>query len=383
MQRVKKVVLLLELARGMDRALARGISHYAQMQSQHTWSFYSQRQGRQLQLLKLKNWGADGIIAYDPTPKDAEAIINSGLPSVTRGLKIPGCPHIVSNSPAIAEMAADYYIERGFKTFAFCGNQASEWSTTRRDCFVQKLSDNNYDIHVYEQPKSRGWYSWEKEQHYLVKWLKELPKPIALFAANDDRARIVIEACKIAGIHVPEEIAIMGVDNDEHVCELSSPPLSSIALNTERIGMTAAKMLDVMMTTGDECDEDIVLQPTHVITRQSTNIQAIEDNEIAKAISYINANAHKLIQVDDVVSVTVLGRRALEKRFRKYLRRSIFNEINSIQVQHMATMLIDTNMSITDIAQVMGYPSAKHISRSFRKIKKMTPLQYRKKNSNK
>jgi LacI family transcriptional regulator len=383
MQEIKKVVLLLELARGMDRALARGISRYAQLQSLYTWSFYSQTQGRQLQLPKLKNWGADGIIAYDPTPKVATAIINSGLPSVTRGLKIPGCPHIISNSPAIAETAADYYIEKGFTTFAFCGNQASKWSITRRDCFVQKISESNYDIHIYEQPKGRGWYSWEKEQHYLVEWLKKLPKPVALFAANDDRARMVAEACKIAEIHVPEEIAIMGVDNDEHVCELSSPPLSSIALNTERAGMTAAKMLDFMMTTGDECDEDIVLQPTHVTTRQSTNILAIDDTEIAKAISYINVNARKLIQVDDVVSATGLGRRALEKKFRKHLKRSIFDEIYSTQVQHMATMLVDTNMSITEIAQLMGYPSAKHLSRSFRKIKNMTPLQYRKKHSNK
>jgi LacI family transcriptional regulator len=383
MKEIKKVILLLELAREMDRALARGISRYAQMQSQYTWSFYNQTQARQLQLSKLKNWDADGIIAYDPTTKDAKAIINSGLPSVTRGLKIPGRPHIISNSSAIAEIAANHYMERGFNTFAFCGYQTSEWSITRKDCFVQKLSTEKFNVHVYEQPKGRGWYSWEKEQPYMVKWLNDLPKPVALFAANDDRARMVIEACKIADIHVPEEIAILGVDDDEHVCELSAPPLSSIALNTEHAGMTAAKLLDFMMATGDECDEDIILQPTHVTTRQSTNILAINDSEIAKAINYINNNARSLIQVDDVVSATCLGRRALEKRFRKHLKRSIYDEIANTQIQHIASMLVNTNMSVTQIANVMGYPSAKHLSRNFNKIKKMTPLQYRKINGNK
>ena len=367
----------------MDRELARGISRYGRLQSSTRWSFYGQPSERDKTTFpKLKNWGAHGIIAHNPTPKHAESIINSGLPAVIRGIKVPGCPHISSDSMAMSDMAVKHFLERRFHTFAYCGFDSEEWSQIRKGCFVEELAKAGYEVHIFNQPRSRSRYIWDKEQAILAKWLKNLPKPIALFACNDDRARHVIEACKIASIYVPEEIAILGVDNDEYVCDLSDPPISSLAVNSERAGFTAAKLLDQMISTGKPCNDEIVVSPTHIVTRQSTNILAIQDQEVAIAINFIRNNARKLIQVNDVVESGHLSRRVLEKRFRTYLKRSILEEINQTHAWQIAQMLVETNLTITEIAINTGNPSAKHLARSFRKIMGMTPLEYRKKYSN-
>jgi LacI family transcriptional regulator len=381
---VKKIILLLELSRAMDRELARGISRYARLQSSSPWSFYSEdTKGRRASLPRLKHWGAHGIIAHNPTEENTKAIIDSGLPAIVRGIRIPGCPHISSDPLAASKMAADHFIERGFRAFAYCGYDSTEWSQIRKECFVENLQEFCDEIHCFKQPRSRNWYSWEKEQPILAEWLKGLPKPISLFACNDDRARHVIEACKLANIYVPEEVAVLGVDNDEHVCELSNPPISSIAVNSERAGATAAKILDQMMTTGQPSEEEIVVSPTHIITRQSTNILAIQDPQIAMAINFIRRNSRQLIQVNDVVEATHLSRRALEKRFKTHLKRSILEEIHQTHISQIAQMLIETNLTISKIAHNAGYPSSKHLARSFRKVMGASPLEYRKKLGNK
>ncbi len=384
MQNVKKIILLLELSRAMDRDVARGIARYARLQSSSRWSFYNEdSEGHHTPLPRLKNWGAHGIIAHNPTPKRTEAIINSGLPAVIRGIKLLNCPHISSDSVAMSKMAVEHFLERGFHTFAYCGFDSSDWSQIRKEHFKQQLSQLSYPLHCYKQPKARNWYSVEKEQPIMAEWLRSLPKPIALFACNDDRARHIIEACKIPGIHVPEEIAILGVDNDEQVCELSDPPISSIALNSERTGFIAAKLLDQMMNTRNPCDEEIMVSPTHIVTRQSTNILSIEDQDVATAINFIRNHARTMIQVDDVAEATHLSRRTLEKKFRMYLKRSILEEINQTHARQIAQMLVETNLSITEIALSSGYSSVNHLARSFRKIMGTTPIKYRQQYSNK
>lgn len=381
---VKYVILLLEMARAVDRELSRGISKYARLQSHSRWAFYSDpvSRGTSRTIPRLKDWVAHGIIAYDPTPRHTSAIIESSLPAVTRGIKIPGCPHIVSDSRAISQMAAEHLIERAYTHFGYCGYDDANWSLLRGSYFAQEIKRVGGETTIYEQPRSRKWHSWEKEQSYMAKWLRSLPKPIAILACNDDRARQVIEACKIADIHVPEEIAVLGVDNDEFICELSDPPLPSIAINAEQIGMQAARLLDEMMENNTSSDVEIVVKPTHVVARQSTDMLAIDAPEVAAAINFIRSNARKPIQVNDVVAASTLSRRVLEKRFRIYLRRSILEEINQTHVNQVARMLMETDLSVSDIAVIMGYSSDKHIARSFRKYMGITPLAYRKKYGN-
>jgi LacI family transcriptional regulator len=197
---------------------------------------------------------------------------------------------------------------------------------------------------------------------------------------TDDRSRDVIEACKIAGLHVPEELAIIGVDNDELLCELSSPPLSSIALNTQRSGYEAAELLDKMMSRRKRKPpaRTIVVHPTHIVTRQSTEILAMEDRDVAAAVRFIRRRAKEMIQVSDVTEAVAVSRRTLEQRFRRELHRSVLAEIKRTRVEQVARMLVETNLSVAQIAFALGHAGVENIARYFRSEKGMSPLAYRK-----
>jgi LacI family transcriptional regulator len=214
----------------------------------------------------------------------------------------------------------------------------------------------------------------------MADWLKSLPKPVGLMTCTDDRSQDVVEASKIAGVHVPEDLAIIGVDNDELVCELSSPPLSSIALNTQRSGYEAAELLDKLMSRKriKMANLTIVVHPTHIVTRQSTDILAIEDRDVVAAVRFIRRNAREMIQVDDVVDTVAVSRRSLEQRFRRELGCSVLAEIKRARIDQVARMLVETNLSVSQIALALGYSGVENIARYFRSEKGMSPLAYRK-----
>lgn len=220
---------------------------------------------------------------------------------------------------------------------------------------------------------------WEKEQLVLADWLKSLPKPLGLMTCSDDRARSVIEASKITGLNVPEDVAIIGVDNDELVCSLANPPLSSVAMNVERAGYEIAEVLDKLMAGEKMAGQRIIVHPTHIVTRQSTDILATEDREVASAVHFIHQNGNQIIQVADVIDATTLSRRALEQRFRKILGRSILEEIRRVRVERVSRMLMETNLSVSQIAKAIGYSNSENITRYFRREKGISPLTYRKK----
>jgi len=195
---------------------------------------------------------------------------------------------------------------------------------------------------------------------------------------SDDRSQEICEACRIADIHVPEEVAIIGVDNDEVFCELSNPRLSSVAFNTEKAGYEAAELLDKLISGRKVKDIRVVVHPTHIVTRHSTDILAVEDEEAAKAIRFIREHQNKSIQVCDVVNAVGVSRRSLERRFRKSLGRSVHEEIRRVHIDQVCRMLIGTNLSVTKISRVLGYPDIDNIARYFKKEKGTTPLAYRK-----
>jgi LacI family transcriptional regulator len=198
-------------------------------------------------------------------------------------------------------------------------------------------------------------------------------------ACNDDRAAEIVETCATIGLQVPEEIAVIGVDNDDMVCELANPPISSIFLNEERAGYEAAKLLAQLMAGEKMAGQKIPVHATHIVTRQSTDILKVEDPQIVRALRYIKQNSQRLISVDQVVDATLLSRRVLESRFRRELNRSILSEIRRVRVDTVVRKLIETNMTISQIAIDMGFSDDKHIARMFRKEKGMSPNAYRKK----
>lgn len=376
MGKVKKVILLLDLARSIDRELARGIARFSRL---HThWAFYSNPLLPNLPLPTLENWDADGIIANSPTDQATKILKRLGKPVVTRGKFVEGCSRIVSDSVAIARMAASHFIEKGFQKFAYCGYESVLWSERREAEFGSAIFEHGYTVSSY---KAKGQLSPDAEMKLLAEWLSTLERPTALFVCNDDRARDIIRAAKIAEVKIPEDIALLGVDNDEHICELSDPPLSSIQINSELVGYKAAELLNNMISGLEVGEKEIVVRPNYVVTRQSSDTLAIDDIEVAKAIGFIKKHSKRVVQVDDVVDSTSLSRRVLEKRFRTILNRSILEEIRGMQAQKISELLTETNMSINQIAIQFGYSSSKHIARFFREIVGVTPSEFRKINN--
>lgn len=385
MAEIPKVILWVETSCGYGRRLLQGISRYCHLHG--PWRFYlrpphySQTGITRQELLEIKNWGADGAIVRKL--KNDDEIIALGLPTIASPNIIEQCPHLPIlhvDRVAAGKMAADHLISQGFQRFAFVGFDDMQWSRERGESFAKTVTQAAFEFHIYNGTVSQIHRSRDKEQIRLVDWLKSLPKPVGLMTCNDDRGQQVAEACNMAGIRVPEEVAIVGVDNDEVVCNLSNPPLSSVALNSERIGYEVAQLLSKLMT-GEEkmVGQRLIDRPTHVVTRRSTDILAIEDPDIAAAVQFIRLSAGRIIQVDDVVEAATLSRRTLEERFRNILGRSILQEITRLRTNHLCQMLMETKMSVYQIALSMGYPSAENIARYFRREKGMSPIGYRKK----
>jgi LacI family transcriptional regulator len=379
---IRKVILLIETARGYGRGLLRGIAKYSDLHGPWIfyWKapFYREPSGQRVTLSRLKKLDADGIIMREQ--KKTEEILAMGLPTIVSpySRQFSGLPNIIPDDSAIAKMAAEHLLNRGLRYLAYCGFEDMFAIRNRGEIFRKTVADAGLKTYAYKEPKSRAKRQWEIEQNIMAEWLRSLPKPVGIMACNDDRGRQVIEACKIAGLHVPEEVAVIGVDNDDLVCNLSNPPLSSIALNFERSGYETAELLDQLMAGKKPDNQTIVVPPTHIIARQSTDVLAVEDNEVARAVRFIRQHAKEAIPVDDVVREAAVSRRALERRFRTALNRSILDEIRRVHIELVTRMLIETSLSIAQIASNLGYTSVAHIARYFRREKGMSLLEYRK-----
>jgi LacI family transcriptional regulator len=261
--------------------------------------------------------------------------------------------------------------------FAYVGSEDRPWSLRRESTFKNILGQRGYDVHIYRQPKRLQDRVWEREQAHLVRWIGQLPTPIGLLACDDDRGREVLEACSVAGLHVPEEIAVVGVDNDEVFCELSNPPLSSVSLNVKTAGYQAACLLDAMMSGRVRKPQRIVVEAVEVVTRRSSEIVEVEDADIAAALQYIRREQGRDISVDDVVDEVAVSRRHLERRFRETIGRTILEEIQLVRLERAKTLLRETNYSVSKVASMAGFGSVGYFVQFFHKRVNKTPLKYR------
>jgi len=385
--KIPKIVLLVEHSRAFGRGILYGIAKYSHLHG--PWAFYRhppyymEPWGPRKTLSWLKNivqkFDADGVIMR--AGRNAEAVLEIDLPIIVLDIneRIPDLANILCSDIEIGRVGAEYLLKRGFQHFAYCGFDDMRWSRERSEGFCERVKEASFETSVYVQPKSRSNRSWEREQSFVVDWLRLLPKPAALMVCNDDRGQYVIEACKIAGLHVPEELAIIGVDNDELICDLTDPPLSSVLMNTEMAGYEAAELMEKLMAGEEMAGKVIIVEPTHVVTRKSTDILAIEDREVAEAVRFIRRNAKRSLQVNEVAEAAALSRRVLEKRFRAILHCSVHEEIKRVRINLLTEMLTQTDMSISEITTEMGFPGPEHVARYFRKVKGMSLIDFRKK----
>jgi LacI family transcriptional regulator len=386
--RVPKVALLLETSTEYGRGLLRGIVRYSRLHG--PWSLYLAPGHLAQTLPRANSWHGNGIIGRVRTPQVARAVLSTGLPFVASSLselsprgRRPAFCEIRTNSAAIARMAAAHLLERGLRNFAFCGFVDCPWSILREEVFAQALAAQGYAcerrrIRLSNWMQRSNWIeSWEHEQPLLSSWLKSLPRPVGVMACNDACGRSVLEACAAAGLHVPDDVAVIGVDNDELLCELSTPPLSSVSLNLENAGYEAAVLLDGLMA-GRVRDRRVVLvEPVFVQTRRSTDVIAQDDPVVVKAIRFIRDHAAKPVSVSDVVDGAGTSRRTLERRFLRAIGCSILVEITRCRIERAKRLLLETKLSCCRVGQVAGFSSIKTFNRAFRQMEKVTPKSFR------
>jgi LacI family transcriptional regulator len=383
MAQLPRVILAIDTRRSGGRGILRGIAKYARLHG--PWTFRSEPSWleRPVRSWKGQLREADGLVIEDPV-KAAEIQKMSLAPtiSVSPGIDpdLPsGVNYVTADSNMIGRLGAEHLLERGFRHFASCGFEDVFWSVARCRAFADRirLADRDHIVQEYQIPY--GSSVREKEQGLLINWLKALPHPVGLMACNDICGEQIIEACKQAQIHVPEQIAVVGSDNDDLQCELADPTLTSINLDLTAGGFAAAALLDRMMSGEKITGREIELQATHVVQRRSTEVLAVTDPEILAALRYIRENVRKPLQVADAANATALSRRSLEQRFRTVLHRTILEEIRRQRTDHIARLLLETDYSILQIAMSMGFSSVNNISRYFRIAKGMTPRAFRQK----
>ncbi len=371
-----KVILLLETSRAFGRDLLHGIARYSKLHG--PWAFYREPRNLKSHIPHLKNWNATGIIMRNSiVSKELFALKIPTIMVLHHSGKSEDFPTVVTDSFNASRLAAEHLLGSGLRNFAFCGFDDIFWSNDRKFYFKKFIEDAGFQLFAYGEGKSKKYKTWEKEQSYMSEWLKTLPKPIGIMACNDDRGNHVLEACKIANLNVPEDVSVIGVDNDTLICDLSDPPLTSIALNTEAAGYAAAELLDKLMHNKPVQKNEILVSASHVVCRQSTDILAVEDKEVVEAIRYIRQNAKMKIRVNDVVGKTCLSRRSLESRFRKFIHRSIQEEIRKVRTDLIAQMLVETNLPISEITDKFDFTDQEHISRYFKKEKTVGLREFR------
>ncbi len=378
MPNVKKIILFIEKSRAYGRGLIEGIFSYSRQHG--PWSFYTGEDKNFIQLPDLKDWKADGAVVRELS--NMQKVINLDIPAVicvdvTKG--ISPYPFLSTDQQSIAQLAAQYFMDLKFRNYAYSGYSDLWWARERESCFSQLLKSKGFQVHVHQQHPAKGKRTWSLLQEKMITWLKSLPKPVAIMACNDDHARYIIEACKIAELYVPEQVAVLGVDNDTMVCDLSQPPISSVSLDTRTAGYKVAELLDKLMNGEAMNNQLITVKATHIVSRQSTNILAVKDNVVVEAVRFIRQNANMPIQVDDIANAACVSRSTLERRFKNELGHSILKEIRCIRAQHIAQLLIETNMTVAEIADTLNYISYEHIGRYFRREMGVSPQAYRKK----
>lgn len=375
----RSVALLVETSNSYARGVLEGIAQYVRHHDR--WSIFlpeQERGGRPPQW--LGRWKGDGIIARIETDESAAALRKTNLPivDVSAARHLPGIPWVETDDAAIAELGVKHLLDRGFRNLAFCGDPGFNWSNWRRDRFRTFAEAASVEPHIFDSlSRNDPQYSWNREKQRLAKWLHGLPFPVGILACYDIQAQKILEICRELDIAVPEEVAVLGVDNDELLCELADPPLSSIICNTRRTGYEAAALLNRMMN-GEPVDAaPVLVTPLGIQTRQSTDILAIDDPDVAAALRYLRENALRGINVADVVRQVPLSRRVLESRFRKILGRSPHEELTHLKLDRIKELLCETDLSLSEIAKRTGFDHDEYMSVFFRNAEGVPPGQYR------
>lgn len=327
-------------------------------------------------------WRADVVVGQFEPENDVQEFRRNGIVVIAQDFIKPfsGIPNLTADYALQGAMAAERFMARGYREYAFFGNNGMCWSDARRDGFRARLEEAGHAGHIHIYKRKRIDNLWSYRQDLLQPWLLSLPKPVGIMACDDNQAAILVEACNVLGIRIPYDAAIIGVDNDEVTCNLSTPPISSIDVDIERGGYELAAMADEMVRNPENPGHDIVLHPMHIATRASSNTLTTQDVAVHDALTFIHSHLDRKITVSDVLKHVPLSRRLLEQRFLKATGATIYHYISEQRINYFAGMLLTSKESIANLAARFDEPDAKALSRRFKALRGCTPSQFRKKN---
>jgi len=388
--RARHIGVLVETSRAYGRGVAEGIIGYAR---EHDWVLFPQESGL---FLELPPWllreRLDGIIAFVFTQAIGRRLLAKKIPAVDvygQGF-LPGAPIVGVDADAVAIMAADFFLKAGFTRFAFCGYPGIFFSDRRQEAFARRLAREGIAPKCYAPPaairrcmnlylRERGGMEYEKD---IAAWLKKLPKPIAILACNDIRGQQILNACRNHGIQSPEEVAVLGTDNDALICEMSHPTLSSIVPDTAEIGRLAAGTLDVLMEGRKHPGripkpELFLVPPLRIVERQSTESVPDSHPVIAAATRFIRDGACEGVTVEGVCEATGFGRTHLDTLFKERLGRTVSREILRIRLNRSRRLLLETDLPLALVAKRAGFLTLPHFCRVFKREHRLSPSLFR------
>jgi len=375
-----KVALLIDTSFIYGRGVLTGIADY--LRSHRQWSTFVVHDELWVHppdWLASSCW--DGILSRFGGPHLARSFQRMNVPVVDMNdfHENPEFPWIGSDHRAIGGAAAAHFMERGFRHFGFCGISGELWSLERRKGFQIAVESSGFPVQVNESPRNVACGDDVFDQ--LVRWVTEFPKPVAIMTCNDIMGLHVINACHQASLMVPEEVAVIGVDNEELVCNFGDPPLSSVEPDAWQIGYRAAELLDALMAGKPAQRRRTTIDPVRVVTRQSTDILGVTDRLVASAARFIREHALRGCSVVDVLEHFRVSRSTLESRFRKSLNRSMKEEILRVQLDRIQQLLEETDYTLEHIASLTGFEYPETMSVLFKRKLGETPGEYRKRST--
>lgn len=377
---LKQIAVLVETDSSAGCRLIRGIANFAERHAQ--WHLLLDPRDHEHRSALPDGWQGHGIVARVTSLKQLEQLKARRLPLVNIDDVIDppaGVASVITDEAALAEMAFAHLLDRGFRRFAYFAPPSLDYSKRRGVAFAERVEAAGYRCAVYKPGYRAGRrLGWAERLKRVERWIRTLPQPIGVLAVDANRGRQLAEICHLSGVRVPDDVAVLAGSLDELLCDVSTPPLSSVNVASERIGHDAAQLLDALMKGHEAPRAPIAIPPRGVQSRQSTDLLAIDDEEIVDALRYIRTHACRGIIVEDILRQVPISRRSLEIQFRKFLGRSPAREIRRVQLERSRDLLGRRELSITEVALACGFANATRFGVAFKKDTGKTPHSFRK-----
>ena len=378
-----RLLIITDFTESFARKLLKGIVDYSRTKEQ--WVIcrmppaYKAQIGIPGVVRFAKDWGADAVIGQFEETDDVGLFAKNGIAAVAQDFKkrFTSIPNITADYIGTGRMAARFYIDRGFRNFGFFGFNHVCWSDERLEGFRREVEEAGFGSSFYPYNLQDIDHLWYYERDKMAEWLRMIPKPIGIMACDDNQGNNLIEACHSAGVKIPSEVSVIGVDNDELLCNLGSTTMSSISVDIEEGGWKTAELIERMVSFPGAPVGDVVLNPVKIVGRMSTAAFATDDGQIQKAVQFIHRNYQKKISVKDVTAEVALSRRLLERRFKSVTGQTIYQYITDLKIKHFSEMLLNTGDQVINIALSLGENDTKSIARRFKQLYGCTPHEWR------